>query len=253
MNHSIYKKTKRVADIIISASFLLLASPFLLLTELAIRLESSGPVLYRSKRVGQNYKIFGMLKFRTMFQNADQQTDLMKKLNQYQNNDSLDKNLKECPYCKILQRPCSPLLVSDHETICENLHMMRSEVNKPASFFKVANDPRITRVGQFLRKTSIDELPQFINILLGDMSLIGNRPLPLYEAEKLTGDHANERFNAPAGLTGLWQVTKRGKGGALSEAERIELDKEYARNWSFKTDTKIFLKTFPALLQDENV
>ena len=84
------------------------------------------------------------------------------------------------------------------------------------------------------------------------MSLIGNRPLPLYEAEKLTTDYAVERFNSPSGLTGLWQVTQRGKKD-VSESERIHLDKLYTRTWSLKTDFKIFLKTFPALIQQENV
>ncbi len=101
--------------------------------------------------------------------------------------------------------------------------------------------------------SSIDELPQLINILKGDMSLVGNRPLPLYEAEQLTTDEAALRFLAPAGLTGLWQVTKRGLGGELSAKERIELDNRYAKEYSFLYDIKLILKTFPALLKHENV
>ena len=84
------------------------------------------------------------------------------------------------------------------------------------------------------------------------MSLIGNRPLPVYEAEKLTTDHAIERFNAPSGLTGLWQVTKRGKS-VVSEEERVELDRVYAQNCSLKTDFQILIKTIPALFRQENV
>ncbi len=119
---------------------------------------------------------------------------------------------------------------------------------------KFQNDPRITNLGVFLRNSSIDELPQLFNIFMGDMSLIGNRPLPLYEAEKLTTDKYIERFAGPGGLTGLWQVTKRGKGKKdMSEEERIELDIDYARNFSFKYDMKIFFMTFPALFQSENV
>ena len=129
---------------------------------------------------------------------------------------------------------------------------MRKDSEKSAAFIKIVNDPRTTRVGRFIRKTSLDELPQLFNILKGDMSLIGNRPLPLYEAEKLTSDNSIERFNAPSGLTGLWQVTKRGKA-MVSETERIELDKQYAADWSLTTDLKIFLRTFPALMQNENV
>lgn len=121
-----------------------------------------------------------------------------------------------------------------------------------AVFFKIRNDPRITRFGKFLRNTSLDELPQLINVLKGDMSLVGNRPLPLYEAEKLTKDQIAWRFLAPAGITGLWQVTKRGKEN-MSEEERIQLDMQYAMNSSFLSDLKILFNTIPALLQKEQV
>jgi len=103
-----------------------------------------------------------------------------------------------------------------------------------------------------LRNTSIDELPQLFNVLRGDMSIIGNRPLPLYEAEKLTSDQFAARFLAPAGITGLWQVSKRGKGG-VSEDERKALDVDYARNYSVTSDLRILLMTIPALFQQENV
>ncbi|MFX4489871.1 sugar transferase, partial [Acinetobacter baumannii] len=92
--------------------------------------------------------------------------------------------------------------------------------------------PRITKVGKFIRNTSIDELPQLWNVIIGDMSIVGNRPLPLYEAEKLTTDKYAMRFMAPAGITGLWQVEKRGKG-EMSEEERLMLDNKYAENHSF--------------------
>ena len=119
-------------------------------------------------------------------------------------------------------------------------------------FFKIKDDPRITRFGEFLRNTSLDEIPQLFNVLRGDMSLVGNRPLPLYEAEKLTCDQIAWRFLAPAGITGLWQITKRGKEN-MSPEERIALDMEYAMNNSFWLDMKILLSTFPALLQKEKV
>jgi lipopolysaccharide/colanic/teichoic acid biosynthesis glycosyltransferase len=119
-------------------------------------------------------------------------------------------------------------------------------------FFKIKNDPRVTKVGGFIRNTSLDELPQLINVLLGDMSLVGNRPLPLYEAEKLTKDQIAWRFLAPAGITGLWQVTKRGKDN-MSPEERIALDMEYAMKNSFWLDIKILFSTIPALLQKEKV
>jgi lipopolysaccharide/colanic/teichoic acid biosynthesis glycosyltransferase len=119
-------------------------------------------------------------------------------------------------------------------------------------FFKIKDDPRITNFGQFLRNSSLDEIPQLFNVLMGDMSLVGNRPLPLYEAEKLTKDQIAWRFLAPAGITGLWQITKRGKDN-MSPDERIALDMEYAMKNSFWLDMKILLSTFPALLQKEKV
>jgi lipopolysaccharide/colanic/teichoic acid biosynthesis glycosyltransferase len=252
MQKSTYRKIKRCIDITASLFGIIVASPVMLLTAAAIRMESKGSVLYRSNRVGENYNVFGLLKFRSMYLDADTQTDLMKTLNQYASSPVSKDDLSECPFCKLLQRNCSPMLISDNETICDNLHLMRKDNEKSAAFIKIVNDPRTTQVGKFIRKTSLDELPQLFNVLKGDMSLIGNRPLPLYEAEKLTTDNSIERFNAPSGLTGLWQVTKRGKA-SVSELERIELDKIYAAEWSLKTDLKIFFKTFPALMQNENV
>ncbi|MFT4022869.1 MAG: sugar transferase [Flavihumibacter sp.] len=128
----------------------------------------------------------------------------------------------------------------------------QTDNGKGPVFFKLKNDPRITRVGNFLRNTSLDELPQLINVLRGDMSLVGNRPLPLYEAVTLTTDEFAQRFLAPAGITGLWQVKKRGQG-EMSVEERISLDIEYAHRHSFATDLWIMAKTPLALFQKENV
>ncbi len=119
-------------------------------------------------------------------------------------------------------------------------------------FLKFNNDPRVTKVGRLIRKTSMDELPQLFNILKGDMSIVGNRPLPMYEAEQLTRDVWAKRFLAPAGLTGLWQVSKRGKIN-MSTEERISLDISYADKHSFWYDMKIILKTPFAIIQQENV
>jgi lipopolysaccharide/colanic/teichoic acid biosynthesis glycosyltransferase len=121
-----------------------------------------------------------------------------------------------------------------------------------ATFVKFKNDPRITRLGHFIRRSSIDELPQLFNILKGDMSTVGNRPLPLYEAEMLTSHEWAWRFIAPAGLTGLWQISRRGKE-EMSERERKKLDNFYAKNYSVWLDIKILVGTIPAVFQKENV
>ena len=250
MKTNLYAVIKRIFDVAFSSVALLVLSPILVLVAVILKLESKGPILYKSKRIGSYYKVFDLLKFRTMSQDADANLELMKTLNQYKPSaDVILERTDECPFCKILGRDCSPLLQSDEGVICDNFHNM---TKGKSAFYKISNDPRVTRFGKFLRRTSIDEIPQLLNIIKGDMSLIGNRPLPLYEAEKLTTDYAIERFNSPAGLTGLWQVTQRGTKD-VSEMNRINLDKLYARTWSFKTDFKIFLKTFPALIQHENV
>ena len=140
------------------------------------------------------------------------------------------------------------------------MYKLRSmRVNAPdlimedGSTYNGADDPRMTKIGAFMRKTSLDEMPQFFNVLLGDMSVVGNRPLPLYEAERLTSDEYIERFMCPSGLTGLWQVEKRGQAGKLSPEQRKQLDIEYARKMSPWFDLKIILRTFTAFIQKENV
>lgn len=127
-----------------------------------------------------------------------------------------------------------------------------ANVENGPNFFKVKDDPRITKCGKFLRNSSLDELPQLFNVFIGDMSIVGNRPLPLYEAVSLTTDEWAERFMAPAGITGLWQVSKRGSE-EMSTAERVSLDIDYARTRSLGGDFKIMLKTPTALLQKTNV
>jgi len=131
-------------------------------------------------------------------------------------------------------------------------HMNQYKDGDGPVFYKVANDPRVTRFGAFLRNTSLDEIPQLLNVLKGDMSLVGNRPLPLYEAAALTTDEWAERFLAPAGITGLWQISKRGKK-EMSVQERIALDINYSKMHNFKYDMWIMANTPKALIQKDNV
>jgi lipopolysaccharide/colanic/teichoic acid biosynthesis glycosyltransferase len=131
-------------------------------------------------------------------------------------------------------------------------HLNQYGKNEGPVFYKVSNDPRVTRVGKFLRNSSLDEIPQLVNVLIGDMSLVGNRPLPLYEATTLTTDDWAQRFLAPAGITGLWQISKRGKKD-MSADERIALDINYSHSHSFTYDMWIMVNTPKALIQKDNV
>lgn len=244
---------KRAIDIITTGTAVILLLPVFIIVAILIKLDSKGPVFYKSKRVGSGYKIFDLYKFRTMRTDADQLIRKMAALNMYSKAEPVAQIETHglCDEC-LAGNQCKSLLFHDGKEICEKLYHFQKE--QKAAFMKFQNDPRVTRLGSFLRNSSIDELPQLINILKGDMSLVGNRPLPLYEAEKMTTDDKILRFAGPAGLTGLWQVTKRGKGKSdMTEEERTQLDITYAREFSFKMDMEIILKTFPALLQSENV
>lgn len=239
---------KRIFDIIFSGIVLLFLLPFFILIALAIRLESKGKVYYTSPRVGTGYKVFGFIKFRSMYTNADKKVDSLMKKNQYADVESEEQQVFEN---QVIEN--EPILISDDGFVPESKIKREKSHKRENAFFKVANDPRITKVGRFIRNTSIDELPQLINVLKGDMSIVGNRPLPLYEAEMLTTDQWAKRFLAPAGMTGLWQVTKRGGSNKMSADDRKQLDIEYAENFSFWMDMKILFKTIPAMLQHENV
>lgn len=144
-------------------------------------------------------------------------------------------------------------MVANAEDMVKDLkHLNEYKDYQGSYFFKIKDDPRVTRVGHFLRKTSLDELPQLINVLKGDMSLVGNRPLPLYEASSITIDKSAKRFLAPAGITGLWQVKGRSNLN-LSVDERISMDIDYAEKQSFLFDMKILLKTPKELILKNNV
>jgi lipopolysaccharide/colanic/teichoic acid biosynthesis glycosyltransferase len=243
---------KRIFDIVFASLFLLFLSPLFVIIACAIRLESRGPVFYAAKRVGAGYTVFPFFKFRSMFIGSDSKLKDLKHLNQYIEKEKDEPYSTECPECKILGHPCSTLLyIKDHE-ICENQYLKLKREKLGKTFNKIKNDPRVTKVGRFIRKTSIDELPQLVNVLRGEMSVVGNRPIPLYEAELLTSDDWTERFLAPAGITGLWQVSKRG-GAEMSNEERKSLDNEYARHFSFWGDIKIIFMTLTAFMQKEDV
>lgn len=243
---------KRLFDIAASGMGLLLLSPLLLITAAAIRIESRGAVIYRSKRVGSNYRVFDFFKFRSMYSEADLALKDLKVLNQYREAE-LANSFTAPQRNQGSAHIDSAMLISDDCVISENAFISQATSEKKNAFVKLENDPRVTRVGRFIRKYSIDELPQLFNILRGDMSVVGNRPLPLYEAERLTSDEYIERFMCPSGLTGLWQVEKRGGAGKLSPEQRKQLDIEYARRMSPWFDLKIILRTFTAFIQKENV
>lgn len=243
-------KGKRIFDIIISLLALIALSPFLILIMVLIKLESRGPILYKSKRVGSNFYIFNFWKFRSMYIDAEERLSSYRSMNQY-TKESKEKTL-EVNTAKADIINDDIVLVSDDYEISEHEYLNKKKEKKDTTFFKIAHDPRVTKMGRFMRKYSIDEIPQLINILKGDMSIVGNRPLPLYEAELLTGDEYIERFIAPAGLTGLWQVERRGGEGKMSAEERKQLDIYYAHNYSIWLDCKIIFKTFFSFIQKED-
>jgi len=246
---------KRTFDIFFAGFALIVLFPLLVLVALSIWLESKGPVFYYSLRAGTGFKVFRFYKFRSMYVDADKKIKDLMHLNQY----DLDRVEQKttagdtvlCQDC-LQAGKCQYPLYGDGVQWCEKDGGYFSAANSGSAFFKIANDPRITKIGNFIRNTSIDELPQLWNVIKGDMSIVGNRPLPIYEAEKLTTDRYVLRFAAPAGITGLWQVEKRGKG-EMSEEERLLLDNKYAKNQSFSNDIKLILKTIPALFQKESV
>ncbi len=262
---------KRLFDIVFSTIGIIVLSPVFIITAIAIKMESEGPVLFKSKRVGTNYSIFDFLKFRSMYVNADKQLkELSKTQNQYATHDKENDNESggkmfisdDTVFDESLMGDMgSEMLISDDEVMLvgDDFVVSEEDFNKKKNeeiqnaFVKIENDPRVTKVGAFIRKYSIDELPQLFNILKGDMSIVGNRPLPLYEAERLTADDSIDRFMAPAGLTGLWQVEERGRGGDMSAEERKQLDIRYGQTYNFSLDMKIIFKTLTAFVQKDNV
>lgn len=195
-----YRFTKRFMDIFLSLLGLILLSPMLLITSIAILIEDGAPVIFKQKRNGLNGKVFTMYKFRSMCKNA-----------QEMHFDMLESN----------------------------------ELDGPA--FKMKDDPRILKVGKVIRKTSIDELPQLINIIKGDMSIVGPRPLPTYETEQCSA-YQNQRLLVKPGLTCYWQCS--GRNDILFD-EWIELDLKYIKEASLFTDVKIIIKTVGAVVRGD--
>lgn len=201
---------KRMIDVTGALAGLVLAAPLMLVAALAIKLDSAGPVFFRQVRVGVGGRRFKVWKFRTMTHNAP---------------DTLHREYM------------SRMLGGDEES---TLH--RDGNGQPV--FKMAHDPRVTRVGRFLRKSSLDELPQFFNVLRGEMSLVGPRPPVPYEFEAY--DHWQyDRMQVRPGITGLWQVSGRSR---LSYRQMCELDLDYVRRWSVWLDLRILLRTIPVVL-----
>jgi len=196
---------KRIMDTVGSTLALLLFSPLLLLIALAIKLTSKGPVFFRQKRVGQYGEEFVFLKFRSMYVNND---------------------------------------ASVHKAYVKQL-IAGSAQSHPANgngngVYKLTRDSRVTRVGGFLRRTSLDELPQFINVLKGEMSLVGPRPAIAYEVEAYDIWHRRRVLEAKPGITGLWQVNGRSR---IKFDDMVRLDLRYAKTWSPWMDLKILLRT----------
>jgi exopolysaccharide biosynthesis polyprenyl glycosylphosphotransferase len=207
--------TKRVMDI--SGSLLLLAitSPILCLVGIAIRLSSKGPILYRQQRVGQSGKPFMFLKFRSMYVDSDPE---------------------------VHQRYVMQLIAGKAERHASN------ENGDGAGVFKLTKDQRITNIGTFLRRTSLDELPQLFNVLKGEMSLVGPRPAIPYEVAAYQTWHRRRVLEVKPGITGLWQVNGRSRVGF---DEMVRLDLRYAKDWSPWLDLKILLRTPRAVIVGE--
>jgi len=246
-------KGKRSFDIIFATLAIIVLSPLMVLIGICIIIESRGPIIYKSVRVGSGYDMFNFYKFRSMRRCAEDEREKLSELNLYlinkHHHDSL-RNTSKCPQCEKLGHNCSPILYIEGTEICENWYLeIKKKMMDSPTFFKVKDDPRVTKVGWIIRRTNLDELPQFFNVLKGDMSIVGNRPLPLYEAEKLTSDLLAYRFMAPAGITGMWQISTN---RFQSEEERIKLDNMYAMISSPITDFQIILRTLKTFFNRHN-
>jgi lipopolysaccharide/colanic/teichoic acid biosynthesis glycosyltransferase len=201
---------KRLMDILGSIAALILFSPLFAIIGLAIKLTSKGPILFKQERVGRYGSRFTFLKFRSM---------------KCENDPRIHQE-----YVRRFISGQADLAGADHD---QN------------AVYKIQKDPRVTRLGKFLRKTSLDELPQFINVLKGEMSLVGPRPPISYELEAYQVWHRRRLLEAKPGITGLWQVNGRSR---LKFDDMVRLDLQYAKTWSLWLDIKILLQTPGAVL-----
>ncbi|NTW18004.1 MAG: sugar transferase [Syntrophaceae bacterium] len=206
MKERILKAVKSFLDFAISAIALIFLFPIFSLIAVAIKVTSRGPIFFRQNRIGLNGKSFEMLKFRSMHANCDED--------------------------------------SHKNYITKYIREQKSAAVEPG-VFKLTNDNRITSIGQFLRKSSLDELPQLINVLMGDMSLVGPRPPLPYECEMYDIWHRRRLLSCKPGITGLWQVTGRSR---TTFDEMVRLDLKYIKEWSLWLDLKILLVTPKAVL-----
>jgi len=203
---------KRAADIVISLIALILTAPIWLIVSILIKLDSRGAILFKQERVGMDGRKFLCYKFRTMKADADEE-------------------IHRQIYRKNIEGAKEANAGNDEKPV----------------FGKVKNDPRVTKFGKFLRRTSLDELPQFLNVLLGDMSVVGARPPIPYEVEEYDLRH-RRRLDMKPGITGLWQVSGRNR---LTFEEMVQIDLYYIENWSIWLDLKIILLTLPAILRGD--
>jgi lipopolysaccharide/colanic/teichoic acid biosynthesis glycosyltransferase len=197
---------KRIIDVIGSIAGILIFSPFFIVIPIIMKLTSPGPVFFRQERVGQYGKNFTFLKFRSMYVN---------------NNPDVHKEFV-------------------HTLISKKPSIQAGSDGVGQKIYKITNDKRVTPLGKILRKSSLDELPQFFNVLIGDMSLAGPRPPIPYEIEKYDIWHRRRVMEVKPGITGLWQVEGR---SSTTFDEMVRLDLKYARTWSLWLDIKIFFKT----------
>ena len=202
---------KRSLDIVGALVAILLFSPLMLITALAVKITSPGPIIFKQTRVGRNGILFTFYKFRSMLCNTDD---------------------------RIHRDYITHLIQGNLEQI--------NNGNKEKPLYKIKSDPRVTRLGRIIRKTSIDELPQLFNVLKGEMSLVGPRPPLPYEVEKYKPWHLRRVLEMRPGITGLWQVDGR---SATSFDDMVRFDIRYIQNWSLMLDIKILLKTIKAVLR----